>query len=73
MELFIDPTDQAIVNAVVATAHNFNLKVIAEWIETRKQLAFPGECYCEGMQGYLICPPIDPVTPAQFAKKERYL
>jgi EAL domain-containing protein (putative c-di-GMP-specific phosphodiesterase class I) len=66
-------TDQAIVNAIISLAHNFNLKVVAEGVEKRKQLSFLRDCGCEGAQGYLICPPVNTVVLAEFIKKERYL
>lgn len=72
-DLVTNPTDQAIVKAIVALAHNFNLKVIAEGVETKEQLAFLRECRCEGMQGYLVCPPLNPQSIVQFAKKGKYL
>ncbi|MGE5299341.1 MAG: putative bifunctional diguanylate cyclase/phosphodiesterase [Acidobacteriota bacterium] len=72
-DLVTNPTDQAIVKAIVALAHNFNLKVIAEGVETREQLAFLRGCRCEGMQGYLVCPPLNPNTIVQFARKGKYL
>jgi diguanylate cyclase (GGDEF)-like protein len=67
------PTDQAIINAIVSLAHNFNLKVIAEGVEKKKQLTFLRECGCEGAQGHLICPPVNTVVLAEFIKKERHL
>jgi EAL domain-containing protein (putative c-di-GMP-specific phosphodiesterase class I) len=72
-DLVTSHTDQAIVKAIIALAHNFNLKVIAEGVETREQLAFLRECRCEGMQGYLVCPPLNPETIVQFAKKGKHL
>ena len=72
-DLVTNPTDQAIVKAIVSLAHNFSLKVIAEGVETKEQLAFLRECNCEGMQGYLVCPPLNPNTIVQFAKKGKYL
>jgi diguanylate cyclase (GGDEF)-like protein len=67
------PTDRAIINAIVSLAHNFNLKVIAEGVERKKQLSFLRECGCEGAQGHLICPPVNTVVLAEFIKKERHL
>jgi diguanylate cyclase (GGDEF)-like protein len=72
-DLVTSPNDQAIVNAIVSLAHNFNLKVIAEGVEKRKQLAFLRDCGCEAVQGYLICPPVNSVVLAEFIKKEKYL
>ncbi len=66
-------TDQAIVNAIVSLAHNFNLKVIAEGVEKSKQLSYLLKCGCEGAQGNLICPPVNTVVLAEFIRKERFL
>jgi diguanylate cyclase (GGDEF)-like protein len=65
--------DRAIVSAIVNLAHNFNLRVIAEGVEKRKQLDFLRTCRCEGVQGYLICPPVNSVVLAEFVKKKKYL
>jgi diguanylate cyclase (GGDEF)-like protein len=65
--------DQSIVNAIVSLAHNFNLKVVAEGVETREQLDFLRESTCEAVQGYFVCPPVNPFLLAEFSKKEKYL
>ena len=72
-DLITSPNDQAIVKAIINLAHNFNLKVIAEGVENRKQLAFLRGCGCEGVQGYLICPPVNSAVLAEFAKKKNHL
>ncbi|HJW31358.1 MAG TPA: EAL domain-containing protein, partial [Saprospiraceae bacterium] len=72
-DIITSPTDQAIVNAIVSLAHNFNLKVIAEGVEKMKQLAFLRDCGCEGAQGYLICPPVNTAVLMEFIRKERNL
>jgi len=72
-DLATSSVDQAIVSAIVTLAHNFNLKAIAEGVEKRQQLAFLRECGCEGVQGYLICPPVNSVLLAEFVKKEKHL
>jgi diguanylate cyclase (GGDEF)-like protein len=66
------PNDQAIVRAIITLAHNFNLKVIAEGVEKRGQLEFLRECGCEGVQGYLICPPSNPDFLTDFMKKSEF-
>jgi EAL domain-containing protein (putative c-di-GMP-specific phosphodiesterase class I) len=71
-DLAISAVDQSIVNAIVSLAHNFNLKVIAEGVETRKQLTLLHEARCGGVQGYLICPPVNAVSLSQFMMKESY-
>ena len=61
--------DQSIVNAIISLAHNFNLKVVAEGVETKEQLSYLHAIGCEAAQGYLICPPVNPLILAEFAKK----
>ncbi len=72
-DIVSSPTDQAIVNAIVSLAHNFNLKVIAEGVEKGKQLSYLRKFGCEGAQGNLICPPVNTVVLAEFIRKERFL
>ena len=72
-DLITSPNDQAIVKAIINLAHNFNLKVIAEGVENRKQLSFLSGCGCEGVQGHLICPPVNSAVLEEFLKKKKYL
>jgi len=65
--------DRAIVTAIVSLAHNFNLKVIAEGVERRQQMAFLYQCGCEGVQGQLICPPVNSVILGEFIHKQKFL
>ena len=53
-----DADDRAIVTAVIALAHSMKLKVVAEGVETREQLAFLREYACDVMQGYLFSRPV---------------
>jgi diguanylate cyclase (GGDEF)-like protein len=71
-DLVTSTTDQSIVKAIITLAHNFNLKVVAEGVETREQLTYLREQECEAVQGYLICPPVNSVVMAKFAKKKNY-
>jgi len=56
--------DAAIVAAVIALAHNLDLRVVAEGVETHEQLTVLRNMHCPYMQGYLFSPPtpIDRVT-----------
>jgi EAL domain-containing protein (putative c-di-GMP-specific phosphodiesterase class I) len=47
-----------ITKAIVALARSLHLKVIAEGIETKAQLAFLKSLRCDEVQGYLISQPI---------------
>jgi diguanylate cyclase (GGDEF)-like protein len=72
-DLANNPDDQAITKAIIDLARNFKLKVIAEGVETRKQLDLLREYGCNGIQGYLICPPINQISLAQFVKETMWL
>jgi diguanylate cyclase (GGDEF)-like protein len=49
-----DPKDAALVMAIVTLAHNLNLEVIAEGIETNEQHDFLRSLKCDEGQGYLL-------------------
>ncbi len=53
-----DPDDAAITRAIVVMARNLSLKVIAEGVETEKQLAFLKENDCHLIQGFYYSPPL---------------
>ena len=58
-DIVTDDNDKAIVRAVIAMAHNLNLGVIAEAVETQEQLDFLSKNACNSVQGYLFSQPID--------------
>jgi EAL domain-containing protein (putative c-di-GMP-specific phosphodiesterase class I)/ActR/RegA family two-component response regulator len=46
------PDDAAICNAVIALAHNMNITVIAEGVETEGQMLYLRRRHCDEMQGF---------------------
>ncbi|MBL0386868.1 EAL domain-containing protein [Tumebacillus sp. ITR2] len=61
-----DREGDKIVNAVIQLAHNLQLQVIAEGVETQEQMDMLRLSGCDEGQGYLFC---HPVPPEEFAKK----
>lgn len=53
-----DSRDAAIVQSIISLAHNLQLAVIAEGVETEQQLAFLVRHDCDEIQGYLYARPM---------------
>lgn len=67
-DLIINPEDQSITKAIISLAHNLNIKVIAEGVETKQQSSFLNRYGCDGMQGHVICPPLNADALMQFLR-----
>jgi EAL domain-containing protein (putative c-di-GMP-specific phosphodiesterase class I) len=50
--------DAEIVSTMIGMAHNLNLQVVAEGVETPSQLEFLKAQGCDEFQGYLMSPPV---------------
>ena len=59
------PDETTIVTAVIAMGRSLKLRVVAEGVETREELAFLQAQQCDEAQGYFFS---RPVLPEQFAK-----
>lgn len=63
----------SIVQAVIAMAHRLKLKVVAEGVETQKQLSFLALNYCDEVQGYFFSRPLPPGDFEMFARESSVL
>lgn len=64
-----NPTDAAIITAIIDMGKSLNYRVIAEGIETPKQLAFLQSRHCPEGQGYLFSRPVNAGRFAQLLEK----
>lgn len=63
------PPNTAIISAVIALGKSFNLRVIAEGVETLKQLELLQQLNCEEIQGYWFSRPLTPENATQFLSR----
>lgn len=56
--IHVDPKDGALVDTIITLAHNLQLKVLAEGVETLEQLNFLSERNCHYAQGYYFSKPV---------------
>ena len=63
-----DPTDAAMVRAILQMADAFGMKTVAEGIETPEQLDFLREHGCNFAQGFLFSKPVPLVEFSAFAE-----
>jgi len=67
-----DLNDQAISNAIIALAGSLNLHVVAEGVETEKQLGFLRERKCCDAQGFLFSRPVTPEAVSVLLSDRRH-
>ncbi len=70
----IEKDDLAIVSAIIAMAHQMKLKVIAEGVESQKQLSVLTQIKCDMAQGYFLGKVLTPdeiVNSLLFAERQR--
>jgi diguanylate cyclase (GGDEF)-like protein/PAS domain S-box-containing protein len=65
------PESAEIVKTIVALAHNLNMNVTAEGIETAEQLAQLKGLDCENAQGYFLSRPVEADAAAKFLRESR--
>ncbi|MEC5160430.1 MULTISPECIES: bifunctional diguanylate cyclase/phosphodiesterase [unclassified Janthinobacterium] len=64
-----DADDAAIVDSIIALAHNLKLRVIAEGVETEAQLDYLRQHGCDEMQGYYFSRPLPPEQFEQMLRQ----
>ena len=57
-DLLDDPSDEAIVSAIIAMAHKLDIKVLAEGVESNDHQAMLIQQECDFAQGFLYCRPL---------------
>lgn len=65
-KLDVDERNSAIVRSIISLAHNLGLQVIAEGVETPRQLDYLKTLKCQFGQGYFFSPPRDSEQATQF-------
>ena len=65
--------DAIITKAVIALGHNLNVKVIAEGVETKEQLAFLRHYGCDQIQGHYFSEPVDGEAMQRLLEEKRGL
>jgi diguanylate cyclase (GGDEF)-like protein len=64
-----NPDDAAITSAIIALAHQLNLKVIAKGVETIHQFNFLRDLQCDEIQGFHFSKPLPAAELAQILKQ----
>ncbi|MCY0385750.1 sensor domain-containing phosphodiesterase [Robbsia sp. Bb-Pol-6] len=66
-----DPRKQQLARSMIAIAHDLDLRVVAEGVETEHSLHYLRACGCDEVQGYFICRPIEAAAfPGWLARHE---
>ena len=67
----IENKDFEIAKTIINLAHSLGLKVVAEGIETSKQVEIFQQLGCDFGQGYLFSPPLNPAEVMNFINQKR--
>jgi EAL domain-containing protein (putative c-di-GMP-specific phosphodiesterase class I) len=73
-DIMVNKNSEAITTAIIVMARSLNLEVVAEGVETEKQLAFVKSKFCDEVQGFLFSKPLpaDELTNL-FQRKRNFL
>ncbi len=64
-----DSNDTAICSAIISMAHSLKLNVIAEGVETDRQMDFLRRERCDEIQGYLFSQPVSPKEVSEMIRQ----
>jgi EAL domain-containing protein (putative c-di-GMP-specific phosphodiesterase class I) len=67
-DISVDNAGRELISAAISMAHGLNLTVIAEGVETEKQLHYLKKQGCDYAQGYLFSKPIDSAAMTELLK-----
>lgn len=65
-----DSDDAAITDAIIALGNSLNLKVVAEGVETKKQLDFLIQHQCDEVQGFYFSEPLNESDCIEFLQRK---
>jgi diguanylate cyclase (GGDEF)-like protein len=68
-----DRRDASVVQTIVNLAHNLDMKVVAEGVETQVESMFLQSCQCDMGQGYLFARPLDAAAVEEFIARKKPL
>ncbi|RKL67787.1 hypothetical protein CR203_10615 [Salipaludibacillus neizhouensis] len=69
LEVLDNSNDQAIVTSIIQLAHNMNMRVIAEGVESTEMIPFLNDRECDEMQGFLYSKPLPANEVTSFVAK----
>ena len=70
-DLVTDPNDAVLTKAIIDFAHELELRVVAEGVETAEQVNFLRARSCEMVQGYYFSRPLPPHEFVKLGSRER--
>ncbi|MGK7947508.1 MAG: EAL domain-containing protein [Xenococcaceae cyanobacterium] len=68
-DLHRNTTNATITKALIEIAHQLNLRVVAEGVETEEELVFLSQHSCDTVQGYFFSPPVTTTELVRFRQK----
>ncbi|SIS75518.1 EAL and GGDEF domain-containing protein [Neptunomonas antarctica] len=72
-DITTDSNDAEIVKTIISMAHNLNMQVIAEGVETEAQLNYLINNGCNEVQGFYFCAPKSPSVISAMLMKNRHI